>query len=642
MTWVISLLLAGMIFSSDNSLPVKQSNYSQTNTNFNKVIKLDETERFEQSYPLNANGRVSVSNINGSITIEAWDRSEIRLEAVKTADSRETLAEVELNIDARPDSFSVETDYSSWKNNNNNQQWRGKKLRVDFKMMVPRGAKLDEIESVNGSIMLSNFTNYTKASAVNGQVRAMNLRGTAILSTVNGTTEVDFDAVQPNSKISLSTVNGSVNLLVPSDLSATVKADTVNGNINNDFGLPVRKGEYVGRDLYGKIGGGEAQIKLESVNGGLSIKRKNDGKNQNPAINLLPKTSVDNDRDNDSNLNINSQKMNRDIARSVRDAQRNSQKEREKALKEAEKELVKIKPQIEINLEDIANSVEAVAESVSAVTATSVKEGLKQLENLKLENLDRFKSINWTAPSIEEKNGSFPVKATPTVTVEANNCNVFVRGWDRPEVKYFVRRIARQNTDRKSPDIKTENSDSAVKIRVVNGEDGGDAFSFSDSVRVEVFVPKKSNLRILTNKEIRLEGVSGDIKLTGEAGSVNVRESGGKLDVTTSEGRIRLIGFNGEVNARTECGMMNLDGNFQKLSARTVEGTIILYLPEDADKIIESNNKDVQFENISMRLMGDGKNTSKWKVGNGGDNLLLYTSAEGKIFVRNTKNLITD
>ena len=78
-----------------------------------KVIRLDETERFEQTYPLNANGRVSVSNVNGSITIETWERNEVKLEAVKTADSKERLAEVEIKIDAKADSFSVETDYDN-------------------------------------------------------------------------------------------------------------------------------------------------------------------------------------------------------------------------------------------------------------------------------------------------------------------------------------------------------------------------------------------------------------------------------------------------------------------------------------------------------------------------------------------------
>lgn len=642
MSWVISLLLAGVLFTSEGDLATK-SNYNQTNNNVKKVIKLDETERFEQSYPLNANGRVRVSNINGSITVEAWDKNEVKLEVVKTADSRESLAEVELQIDARPDSFSIETDYSSWKNRDGGQRWKDKRLRVDFRLMVPRGATLNEIESVNGSITLSNFTNYTKASAVNGQVKAMNLRGTAILSTVNGTTEADFDGVQSNSKISLSTVNGSVNLLVPSDVNATVKADTVNGNISNDFGLPVRKGQYVGRDLYGRIGNGEAQIKLESVNGGLSIKRKNDGRNPNPAVNLLPakgKGSNEDWDDDDSSSMINAEKMNKDIAKTVKESQKNTAK----AIKQSEKEFKRIQPEIaKITVEAMTAAAEAVSEASAVMASEKLTEKLKEAQLRQQEAFIRLKNANWISPTMEEKTDSFPVKSSPTVTIDANNCSVFVRGWDRPEVKYSVRQITRNGLAQKNVEIKADKSDSEVKIKVLNDStENADIFNTSDTVRVEVFVPKKSNLRILTNREIRLEGVSGDIKLTGGTGAINVRDTDGKLNVSTSEGRIRLIGFRGEVEAKTNCGMMNLDGEFQKLSARTVEGTIILYLPEDANTNIESNNKDIQTEGISLQFLGDGKSTSKWKVGKGGADFLLYTSADGKIFVRSKSNLTAE
>lgn len=641
MSWIISLLLAGVMFAPEADLATK-SNYSQRNVNVNKVIKLDETERFEQSYPLNANGRVSVSNINGSITVEAWDRNEVKLVAVKTADSRETLAEVELRIDARPDHFSVETDYSSWKNRDG-QRWKDKRLRVEFNLMVPRAANLNEIESVNGSITLSNFTNYTRATAVNGGVKATNLRGTAILSTVNGTTQADFDAVQPNSKISLSTVNGSVNLLVPSDINATVKADTVNGSINNDFGLPVRKGEYVGRDLYGRIGSGEAQIKLDSVNGGLSIRRKQDGRNPNPATNLLPQKSRDrdNDWDDDSGNLINTEKINREVEKSVKEAHKNTAK----AMKQTEKEIKKNQPELAKATVEAVSAAKAVVGDVVTAIAAEDLEKLKELQSRQKEAMARLRSVSWTAPTMEEKTDGFPVKSNPTITIDANNCSVFVRGWDKPEVKYSLRQISRPNLSpaQKMAEVKTEKTDSNIKITVLNdASETYDTLNTSDSVRVEVFAPKKSNLRILTNREIRLENVSGDIKLAGGAGAINVRDADGKLNVSSTEGRIRLIGFRGEVEAKSECGTMNFDGDFQKLSARTVEGTIVLYLPEDANANIESNNKEMQAEGIELKFLGDGKSTSKWKIGDGGKNFLLYTSAEGKIFLRNKSSLIAE
>ena len=126
-------------------------------------------------------------------------------------------------------------------------------MTVTFKLTVPRTAVLNEIETVNGSIILSNLTSNCKVSTVNGEVSARNLRGNTNLSTVNGIVDADFEKLDPNVRINLETVNGKVLLVIPSDADATLKADTVNGSITNEFGLPVRKGRYVGRDLYGKV-----------------------------------------------------------------------------------------------------------------------------------------------------------------------------------------------------------------------------------------------------------------------------------------------------------------------------------------------------------------------------------------------------
>ena len=47
----------------------------------------------------------------------------------------------------------------------------------------------------------------------------------------------------------LNSVNGSVDLTIPSDSNAEVEASTVSGNINNDFGLHVNNHRFVGHDL---------------------------------------------------------------------------------------------------------------------------------------------------------------------------------------------------------------------------------------------------------------------------------------------------------------------------------------------------------------------------------------------------------
>ena len=356
----------------------------------------------------------------------------------KSPTAAETLTDVELKIDSKPEYFAVDTDYNNW---NGQKNWgRNRRLEVQFKLTVPRTAFLDEIETVNGSVTVSNFTNYTKISAVNGSVKATNLRGTAKLSTVNGSTNADFDQLQPTSKINLSTVNGSVNLTIPSDTNATVKADTVNGSIKNDFGLPVRKGKYVGKDLYGKIGSGETEIKLNSVNGGLSIIRKIDGRNQNPVINLLPQKSVENDEDwDDDSISVaDTEKLNREIERKVK----KSQAEIAKRSAEVAKEVAKVQPLIN----DLV--VDAITESANAVTvAVSEEMQAKLKEKIKINEakIARLRNINFNAasPVIETKSDTFNVKAKPKIKIEAENCDIIVRGWDEAQVKYEFTHISK-------------------------------------------------------------------------------------------------------------------------------------------------------------------------------------------------------
>lgn len=617
MNWLISLVIAGVMFSSDSSLPAN-TNYNYTESTVKTIVQSGETERFEQTYPLNASGRVSVSNVNGSITIETWDRQEVKLEYVKTAESRERLSEVEIRIDAGQDYFQVETDYDNLKRGNNRESRKNGRLQVEYRLTVPRNALLDEIETVNGSINISNAANSTKASAVNGEVRATNLRGTANLSTVNGTVIAEFDRLETTNNISLDTVNGQVNLVIPSDASATIKADTLNGNIENDFGLPVRKGQYVGKDLYGKIGSGGIQIKLNSVNGGLSVKRKNDGKSANPATNLLPqKNKVDNEDDSEDE-NFDSVKMNKEIEKSIA----KSNVEAAKAMKEAQKEIAKIKPQLEkINVEELT-------QAAAKINVEVLQEQVKKAQKL---TLARMPAGNWfvSSPVLEKKSDTFAVKGTPKVTIEARNCAVSVRGWDKQEVRYSVTKISTA-PGQKTMEVKAEQNGSDINIKVASAGNTEEEMFFAEMnrIRIEVFVPKKSNLKVLTNREIRLEGVSGEIDLQGGEEAVNVRDTDGKLSIGTSEGGIRVVGFRGAFDGKSGDGTMNLEGDFRSLNALASEGTIILKLPENANAILNANT-EINFQGINLTKL----NEKSWRIGDGGTNYNLQTT-DGQIFVR--------
>lgn len=624
MSWLYTIVFAGLALSSSSDEGMSLPMPFEVGPEMIQAVNLDD-EKFEQTYPLNANGRVKIRNVNGSVTVEAWDRNEVRLQYTKTADSKERLADVEVRIESRPEYFAVETNYDNWKNHSG-ERWRnGGSLSVEFHLMVPKGATLNEIETVNGSVVVSNFVNVTRVSAVNGSVTAKNLRGTARLSTVNGEVTADFDRLESGSRINLDTVNGRANLLIPSDSNATLRADSLNGNITNDFGLPVRKGKYVGRDLYGRLGNGEVQIKLNSVNGSLAIGRRNDGRGLSPATNLLPQKDKDEeDWDGNEHSKMKPAKLDKEVAKAVKESVKASAQAMADAAGAIGPEIAKIAS------ESATTAVNAAIVSADAMKRREIRqiqrEALGVQRGRGLSDAFYLPSI----PRVDSKSQSFPMKGVPKITVEAKGCSVTVRGWDKSEVHYRVTQFTDPRNEQ-AINITENHTGFALDLKVENPSYEAREGNFSNEarqVRIEVFVPRKSNLRIDTNAEIRIEGVSGDVQLTGSDESINIRDVDGSLRVSNSDGRIRVIGFKGEIDAETSNGTISLEGDFKKLTAKADEGSVVVTLPENASADLEASSSNVVGDGISVTRVSSNDLRTRYKIGKGGVPFQIQTEGE--------------
>jgi DUF4097 and DUF4098 domain-containing protein YvlB len=235
------------------------------------------TEEFHHTYPLSADGRVNLQNINGAVHITVWDQNEVKVDAIKRADNDAELKNTEIRINASANSISIETHYAK------ENDWGGHHdfASVEYTLKVPRKAMLDEIKLVNGSLDVAGVQGEVRASCVNGMLSAKQLGGRAKLSTVNGELEAKFDRAA--GEVELSSVNGSIDLTLPSDAKASIEANTVSGGIENDFGLHSDDHRFVGHDLRGELGGGGTQIRLSDVNGRIDIHHASDGRSLSPA-----------------------------------------------------------------------------------------------------------------------------------------------------------------------------------------------------------------------------------------------------------------------------------------------------------------------------------------------------------------------
>ena len=221
------------------------------------------TEDFHKTVPLNPNGSVSLENVNGEAEITGWDRNEVQIDAVKTARDQQRLDEAKIEVEGSGDSVEIRTQYPHNHTNNN-------PASVHYTIHVPNNAQLDSIKLVNGALHVSNVSGDVEANLVNGKLTAEGLAGRAKLSTVNGSVHADYRNLSNVSNVKISSVNGSIDLLLPASPNAEVSASTMNGSISTDFPMEVQ-GKFMHHSIKGTLGSGGTKIELSNVNGSAHI-----------------------------------------------------------------------------------------------------------------------------------------------------------------------------------------------------------------------------------------------------------------------------------------------------------------------------------------------------------------------------------
>lgn len=231
------------------------------------------SEELHRTFPLAANGVVSLENYAGTIHITTWERNEIKIDAVKRAYRKERIAEADISIEHSPNSIRIKTRYAkenlSWSDDEYGRD--NNPASVSYTLTVPRNARFDKIELLNGAAEVEGVMGGIKASSVNAGFTLRNIAGSVSISTVNGRLEAIFERPSETSSVSLSSINGQIILTAGTDADLQFNAHTMQGEIKNDFGLHANR--TVGSYLTGMLGRGSARVELSNVSGSITVRR---------------------------------------------------------------------------------------------------------------------------------------------------------------------------------------------------------------------------------------------------------------------------------------------------------------------------------------------------------------------------------
>src|SRR5215467_7182849 len=216
---------------------------------------------------------VEIKNLNGRIEPEPASGDQIEVTADKSGSNED-----QVRIVVVPHSEGVTicaiypggddgqcTPGNSWHTSGTH----GDRAKVDFRVRVPQNVRFSAMD-VNGDVVAQDMGRQVRASSVNGSVR-VTTKSWAEVSSVNGSVDADMGAADWTGTLKISTVNGSIHLRMPSNLSTEVRFSTVNGKLNSDLPLTMR-GSMSSRHVEGQIGGGGRKLELETVNGSVDLR----------------------------------------------------------------------------------------------------------------------------------------------------------------------------------------------------------------------------------------------------------------------------------------------------------------------------------------------------------------------------------
>ena len=227
---------------------------------------------------LAAGQTVTIRGVNGDIRALPASGGDVEVTAVKRARHSDP-DEVKIEVVPSGDGVTICAVYPGRYHGEENEclpggggrnNSRDNDTQVDFTVHATGGVNFDG-GTVNGDVTADSVAGNVAAHSVNGDVDIAT-RGYAEGSSVNGSVRAALGRADWSGTLEFSSVNGGVTVVLPANVAADVTASTVNGSIDTDFPLTVQ-GRFSSKHLRGTIGTGGRDLKLDTVNGSIRLKR---------------------------------------------------------------------------------------------------------------------------------------------------------------------------------------------------------------------------------------------------------------------------------------------------------------------------------------------------------------------------------
>lgn len=140
----------------------------------------------------------------------------------------------------------------------------------DIEVLQPRNTV--SVKTINGRIRVLDSPSETTLETVNGNVLVSLTGGTLQASTITGGIHATLTSENVLA-CDLTSLNGSITLVMLGECSAEIMASTARGTVYADVGLDPSQAIIKRRLVRGRVGAGAARLSMNSMNGDIVIQR---------------------------------------------------------------------------------------------------------------------------------------------------------------------------------------------------------------------------------------------------------------------------------------------------------------------------------------------------------------------------------
>ena len=225
------------------------------------VTTVNAQQKLSKRYPVAKNVRIELKNISGTITVESWNRDEVKLTAL--------LDSPKANLSPRQTGEALIVDVMA--------DNRGRDIGdVNFKLQVPVNSSVD-LETMRGQITVSNIRGGLVSAHVSseGDIELIGI-GARTVYAQNNIGNIFFDGeISRGGTYRFQSSKGDITIRIPADSAFNLEAAASNKRIAlGQFWNNGIKSFGEGRKIVGDVGDGRSRMSVTNFQGSITFIRR--------------------------------------------------------------------------------------------------------------------------------------------------------------------------------------------------------------------------------------------------------------------------------------------------------------------------------------------------------------------------------